>query len=155
MTRRSLSEWAAVAEIVASIGVVVSLLFVGYSIQKNTEQLYNASSNDLFDALREVELHTLAPHMAEIIVKVEAGKAHQLSAVEQYQFDQYISQVISIWEQAADAHEAGTMNELDYRGWEIFFETMVDTYISPEQWRRLEKYFDEDVNRLVKQRINQ
>ena len=155
MTRRSLSDWAAVAEIVASIGVVVSLLFVGYSIQKNTEQLYNASSNDLFDALREVELNTLTPHMAEIMVKVEAGKALKLSAVEQYQFDQYISQIMSIWEQAVDAHEAGTMNDLDYRGWEIFFKAMVDAYISPEQWRRLEKYFDEDVNRWVKQRINQ
>ncbi len=37
MTRFSLSEWANVAEIGAAVGVIVSLIFVGFELQSGTE----------------------------------------------------------------------------------------------------------------------
>ncbi len=36
MTKRSLSDWASIAEIIGAAAVVASLLYVGYEIQRNT-----------------------------------------------------------------------------------------------------------------------
>ena len=36
MERLKLTEWAALAEIIGTVAIVVSLLFVGYSINRNT-----------------------------------------------------------------------------------------------------------------------
>ncbi len=39
MNALDLSGWAALAEIVASVGVVLSLLLVAYSIKRNTDEI--------------------------------------------------------------------------------------------------------------------
>lgn len=42
----SLTEWAAVGELIATLGIVISLLFVAYSINRNTE-VNQASTENL------------------------------------------------------------------------------------------------------------
>lgn len=37
MTKRSLSDWASIAEIIGAAAVIASLLYVGYEIQRNTK----------------------------------------------------------------------------------------------------------------------
>ncbi len=37
MVKKQLSDWASIAEIIGAIAVVMSLLYVGYEIQRNTK----------------------------------------------------------------------------------------------------------------------
>jgi hypothetical protein len=45
----NLSDWAALAEIIASIAVVISLLLVAYSIRRNTAEVELSNSNFLYE----------------------------------------------------------------------------------------------------------
>ena len=47
MSMLDLSSWAALAEIVATVAVVLSLLLVAYSIKRNTDEMETANSNFL------------------------------------------------------------------------------------------------------------
>ncbi len=62
MNMLDLSSWAALAEIVATVAVVLSLLLVAYSIKRNTDEMETANSNffiSLMHKLRVTYLETL------------------------------------------------------------------------------------------------
>lgn len=83
MNKRPLSELASIAEIIASIAVVISLLFVGVQIYKITAVIRASQSNDLYDALREVDLAVLShPHLMDAVDKGMGGRRPEMSAKE-------------------------------------------------------------------------
>ena len=45
MKKLDLQGWAAVAEIVGTVGIVISLLFVAHSVNRNTVELQSANEN--------------------------------------------------------------------------------------------------------------
>ena len=53
MRSLKLSEWANVAEIVASVVIVASLVYVGLEVNQNTRALQNESYQFVLTALRE------------------------------------------------------------------------------------------------------
>jgi hypothetical protein len=48
MKKLSLSEWAAVGELVGTLAVFVSLIFVIYSINQNTAAIQGSTENLIF-----------------------------------------------------------------------------------------------------------
>ena len=51
MRKLSLSEWAAIGELVGTFAVFVSLLFVVYSINQNTAAIQGSTENILFERI--------------------------------------------------------------------------------------------------------
>ena len=122
MRKRTLSEWAAIAEISASIAVVVSLLFVGYQLYRNTAELQAVQSNDLFDSIREVELVMLtSPHLSALYVTGWYGDRSDISADDLQLFRAYLLQSLTIWEQAHQRRLDGSMSRAEYEYWVAFF----------------------------------
>ncbi len=54
MRRLGLSDWASIAEITGTIAVVISLLIVAYSLERNTTALSGQIVNEMYDANREI-----------------------------------------------------------------------------------------------------
>jgi len=54
MQKLRLSERASIAKIAATIGVVISLPVVAYSLERNTTDLSGQFVNDMYDANREI-----------------------------------------------------------------------------------------------------
>lgn len=76
MKKLSLSEWVAIAELIAAAGVIVSLLLVVYSLEKNTEALQGGTENLLFESHTALAGHMVTdPALAEIRIKVRHGQA--------------------------------------------------------------------------------
>jgi hypothetical protein len=49
MRRLTLGEWASIAEIVSAVAVVISLIYVGYQINQNTEEVRASNRQELVD----------------------------------------------------------------------------------------------------------
>ncbi len=49
MAKRNLAEWAAVSEIIGTLAVVISLLFVAFNISQNTRVMQAANDNFLYE----------------------------------------------------------------------------------------------------------
>ncbi len=85
MNTLDLSGWAALAEIIATIAVVLSLLLVAYSIRRNTDEMETSNSNFLYqldaqiggDISRDIGLATM-------LLKIEQKEA--LTGVEKIQY---------------------------------------------------------------------
>ena len=78
----SLSEWAAIGEIIGTVAVVISLLFVVFSLNQNTAAIHGSTENIIFEMHADLtNQFMLDPTLAEILVKMR-GDSPQLSAIE-------------------------------------------------------------------------
>ena len=70
MKRLDLTGWAAIAEIVGTVAVVVSLLFVAHSVNRNTSIMQSVNDNFIYQ-LQDERVRDIVsdPELASIIVK--------------------------------------------------------------------------------------
>ena len=85
-----LQQASYIAEIAASIGVILSMLFVGWQVRQNTTVLHRSEANETVSHLQELRL-LLAGNkdLAEIFVKSQGG-LDKLNPAELLRFDSYI-----------------------------------------------------------------
>lgn len=121
MSKLSLTEWAEIGEVVATIAVVASLLFVAYSIRQNTDALHGASENVLFERhLELVNQFTADPSLAEIMVTMR-GEAPTLNEIDAYRWERYKVNLLDIWVLAYMRHQDDLLSDRQWRAWDGYF----------------------------------
>jgi hypothetical protein len=113
MAELTLSEWAAISEILGMIAVIISLLLVVSSIRQNTAVMHTTNDNFLYqrqDAI--VAALVTNPSLAELSVKHDNNE--DLSEVEH----------LRLWNQ----------HFRDLLLWELAFVRLKEGLFSPKQW---------------------
>jgi hypothetical protein len=148
MKKLDLTGWAAIAEIVGTAAVVVSLLVVAQSVNRNIAVLQAANDNFLYqlqdgrnaDIVRETEL-------ASIFVKHSNNE--QLSDVEKLRFIKHQLREIAMWELAYDRHNEGLFPSDKWSNWNSMFATDMAELFPEEWWADLRLRFGDDFARHV------
>ena len=150
MKKLKLTEWAAVAEVVGTIGVMVSLVFVAFSINNNTEEVRASQTNYVYDTSRQIELMVAAdPEWVSIVIK---GRNHseQLSEVEQYRYDAYLVANVDLWDAMLERHADGLINSFQLGGWDDYFIGWTERHIADSDWQRIKwQYRDYDIAQKI------
>ncbi len=147
MKKLTLTEWAAAGEIVGTIAVVISLLFVAYSINRNTDATHASSENILFE--RHTDLANqflLDPTLAELLVKRRNDDA-ELTEVEAIRWEKYELNMLDIWALAYSRYERELLSEVQWKTWDIYFTHMFSNEaeaISKARWEELHYGFDQE-----------
>jgi hypothetical protein len=141
----TLTEWAAVGEIVGTVAVVISLLFVAYSINRNTDATQASSENILFE--RHTELANqfmLDPTLAELMVKRRNGDP-DMTEVEVIRWEKYELNMLDIWALAHSRYQRELLSEDQWETWDRYFTHMFSKEseaISKERWEELQYGFE-------------
>jgi len=147
MKKLTLSEWAAVGEIVGTVAVVISLLVVAYSIDRNTAATHASNENILFERHAELANHfMLDPTLAEILVKRRNGDA-DLSDVEAVRWEKYELNLLDIWAMAYNRYQRELLAENQWVAWDTYFTHLFSSggeAISKARWEELQYGFDKD-----------
>lgn len=142
MARFTLKNWAQFSEIIAAVAVVVSLVFVVHSVNRNTMELQAQNTNDLYDSLREIEMTVLADaELADIVRRVEAGEFDRLNEQEVFRYTVFITQHMSIWEQMYARVLDGTVSQEIYGDWEEYFVVFARQMLPPAVWETRRAWF--------------
>ena len=142
MKKFSLKDWAEFSEIIAAIAVIISVVFLVISINRNTMELQAQNINDLYDSLREIEMTVLADaELAEIVRRVEAGGFDSLTEQEAFRHMIFITQHLSIWEQMYGRWADGSVSKEVYADWESYFIVFTRQYLPPTVWERRRAWF--------------
>jgi len=145
MKKLTLTEWAAAGEIVGTITVVISLLFVGYSINRNTDATQASSENILFARHTELANHFMIdPTLAELMVKRRNGNA-DLTEVEAIRWEKYELNMLDIWALAHNRYQRELLSEDQWVTWDRYFTHMFSNEgeaISKTRWEELQYGFD-------------
>ncbi len=99
MIKRNLAEWAAISDILETAAVVASLIFVAYSVNRNT--LVMQSANDTFVyQIQDERVRDIAnnPELASIELKVRNNE--EVSAVDKHRMISQHLRELNRWELA-------------------------------------------------------
>ena len=111
MDRENLNSWLS---LIANIGVLGGLLFVGYEIRQNTVQLRAESSRSITESVNDLNTGIYSDSVfAAILIKGTEDRA-ALSPVELYQFDMYQFSRLNIAEYVLDLEREG-VSDLNFR----------------------------------------
>jgi len=133
MNMFDLSSWAALAEIVATVAVVLSLLLVAYSIRRNTDEMETSNSNFLYqldaqissDLSRDVRLATM-------FLKMEKKEA--LTDIEKFQYVTLQERYLGVLEIAWTQYKSGSLAFIDCRDWDQYLSDTVTDGLPKEWW---------------------
>ncbi len=145
MKRITLNELAAAAEIIGTLAVIVSLLFVAYSINRNTEAIQASSENTLFERHTDIaNQFMLDPTLAELMVKQRSGYA-DLTEVDVVRWEKYELNMLDIWALAHSRYQRDLLSERQWQTWDRYFSHMFANEaeaISRSRWEELEYGFE-------------
>ena len=135
MRKLTLPEWAAVAEILATLAVVVSLYFVVQSLNLNTRAI-QASNDNFIYGLQDTNIAevVLSADLSEIAKKAFEGSPH--TEFEAFRWRLHLSRFLNLWELIYTRHEDGLMPD---DAWEAWNRSAIGTFnnlVSDEQWQR-------------------
>ena len=121
MSAGKVRDWAAYAEIIGTIAVVISLVFVVQSIDQNTRAIEAAEMNNIYAGWREAVFVPILndPDLADTIAKARAGDA--LTPGEQIRWDTFVSGKMDIWSQIFNLHENGVISTEVWQMWNVGF----------------------------------
>ena len=106
MKKIDLAGWAAVAEIIGTVAIVISLLFVGYSINRNTVVLQAANENFIAQLTDDITSDLLGnSDILSIIVKIRNDQ--ELSDHEKVSMSVLLQRMFNHWELSYYRHAQG------------------------------------------------
>lgn len=128
MKNRSLQDWGVIAEIVAAIAVVLSLLFVAFTIKQNTAALQVAAWERILD--RAEQSGQMLAESADLarIVFVGESDPDALTAEEYFRFRHFAGMRFGAWESVYGHYELG---RIDLRTWELWHAYYLEILDSP------------------------
>ena len=125
LQKLKLSEWANIAEIIASIVIVASLVYVGMEVNQNTKTLQNESHLTVIALLNEQQLAlTTDQSLHRIFIKAEE-EPFDLSNEDWSRFVEFMYPRFGVWEYLYIAKEEGTINQYVWSGFEPYFLSII------------------------------
>ncbi len=139
----TLTEWAAVAEILGMVTVVASLLLVVRSIKQNTAAMHTSNDNFIYER-QDAILATLVTDasMAELQVKHE--NKEQLSDVEHVRmWNQHFRDML-MWELAFVRFRQGLFSTASWREWDKAYSIQFLGEFPPSWWAEARPWVNND-----------
>jgi len=141
MKRVNLPALAAVAEIIGTVGIIVSLIFVAIGIRDNTGEVRAAQINTIYDGSREIELLVAAdPEWVDILLRGRDGTV-PLSEMEQWRYDAYLTSYLDLWDKLNARAQDGLMEANELEAWDAYFQRWAQYYMSDRDWERVRWQF--------------
>ena len=121
MNKKKLADWASIAEILTSVVVVVSLVYVGFELNQNTTAIQLSSHQGVIDRFSQADMMIASDKELHRIIASGERDPSSLSEEEWSRFSRYALPRIG--------------------DWEFLFLAERDNAISTVQWNAFERYF--------------
>ena len=109
MAKRTLSEWASIAEIVSATAVIASLLYVGFEINRNTTVSLAANRQAIAARAQELALYSGEVHITRLLF--ESYDETNLSDAERDRLTAYIGALLRTTEEAFLLYRDGMLED--------------------------------------------
>lgn len=133
MKKLELTDWAAAAEIVGTVAVVVSLLFVGLNIKQNTAAVQAMNDNVLYEMTDSWYADVVTnPEVAELMIRYEGRE--KLSEPDRRRAMYNIARGLNQWEIAFVRFEHGLFPPEQWESWNSSFEIWIRGVLHEDDW---------------------
>lgn len=110
-------RWRGMTEIIGTIAVVVSLIYVGFQVKQNTAAIQTATTQGVNEQhAATIRLIIESPEFADLLVRANRS-ADSLSVADSLRYDWFLNQRVNVYETVYTSAIAGTMEEGMAAGW--------------------------------------
>lgn len=133
MSKTDIKLYVAVAEIVASVAVVASLVFVVVSLNQNTMAVQASNDNFLYQ-LEDARMADITsdPEMADVFYRASSGE--ELSQAELFRYEYWVLRQLNVWEIAFIRYRDGLMPASQWQSWDESLSSTVISRLAHETW---------------------
>ena len=144
MRKLTLMEYAAVAEIIATVAVIISLVFVAQSINHNSAIMQSNNDSFLYELQHaRIREFLTTPGTASIYIKRRQGEELTSEEREIYFWDKALE--LSIWEIAFSRFRDDQFSTKQWQSWDAYFSQAFTTEMfSRQSWQEVRNYFPQD-----------
>ena len=154
MKKLDWNKSAAIAEVIGTVAVVVSLVFVVQSVNQNTDALQNANLNHVYDRLDDLNSDIAADPQLALVYADKVLNLNNIDANEaQYIFT--MRRELNQWEQYHDWRLDGLIDEDDWTAWDGYYTTLFISAFPKKWWQSMRKYYNEELSLHVDQIYDQ
>ena len=145
MKKIAWTEWAAIAEVIGTLGIVVSLVFVAMSINKGTDESIASQTTKLYETARQIELAVAAD--PEWVTAVIRGRNPdmEMSEVDRYRYDAYVVAQLDLWDEMLLRNDDRLLNAEILESWDDYFTDWVERTVTAAAWQRVEWNFTDEL----------
>jgi hypothetical protein len=120
MSKLKLSDWASIAEIVGMIGVIISLLFVAASLERNTLTVSGQTADQIYESMRNIDLVVLQDPELLALTKRGHDDWESLSQAQRDRYAQWVGMYLEIYEQIVSRQREGLVLPETMVGWQEY-----------------------------------
>ncbi len=148
MKKTSLKEWAAIAEIIGTAGVIISLLFVAHSINVNSELVKSAYSTLMYELSTSVVDEQIQDGGYAIF---SAKRSYGLEFEDENEAKTFYSilRFLTHWELLIARHGDGLMGDDEYLEWSAYYNYMIIRDMDIEWWNAIKAEWDQSLVDVV------
>ncbi len=143
MKKLDLASWAAVSDILGTVAVVISLVFVAHSVNKNTAEL-QADNDNLMYELQDASSDSISTNreLASTVLKIR--RKEDVSDVEIFQFEEYITRKLNRWELAFNRNKEELLSDEAFAVWDKSYSQSFIVDFPNEWWPNWRDYYGDD-----------
>ena len=110
-------RWRGITEIIGTVAVVVSLVYVGFQVKQNTAAIQTATTQGVNEQhAATIRLILESAEFADLLVRANRSP-ESLSVADSLRYDWFLNQRINVYETVYTSAVAGTMEEGMAAGW--------------------------------------
>ena len=149
MTKRSLQDWASIAEIIGAVAIVMSLIYVAYEVGENTRALQATSRQ----ALGDQDLAFFQTLVDSYILERAMDKKRRCEdltdlEISQLQERQHLN--FRIFENAYSQYRIGALEDREWERYQrVVSINMCTNEMAKGMWPRYENGFDPEFREVV------
>jgi hypothetical protein len=143
MAKRNLAEWAAVSEIIGTLAVVISLLFVAFNVSQNTRVMQAANDNFLYETQDEI-LNTVVENSEFASIYLRHLNDGELTAVEEFRARQQGIRDLFMWELAYIRYQEGLFAQDQWYAWNKSYSIQFLSEFPSEWWEGSRSWLRDD-----------
>ena len=112
---KKLSDWASIAEIIAAIGVIVTLIFLIFGIRENTEITRAAAFDRSISSVNEIVVPViLDEEFSPLFQSYLEGRKQELSSAEWFRVREIVRSLFRSYESAYYANQYGNIGATEW-----------------------------------------
>tara|TARA_B100000989_G_C19442064_1_gene427801 strand:- start:21 stop:482 length:462 start_codon:yes stop_codon:yes gene_type:complete len=140
--------------LIANIGVIGSIVFLGLEMQQNTAMMQSQTRNSIVE--NQLGIYELAIENAELFDIVNRLSSNlDVGRTERGQMDYWANSLLRLWENEFYQHQLGLFGSDEFEARTNAWKAAMTSEYNLEHWRRAEEQYDPDFRNYLNEIIDE
>ena len=148
MKKRTLVKWAAISDIFKTAAVVASLIFVAYSVNRNTLVMQSASDTFVYQ-IQDERVRDIANSSELASIELKVRNNEEVSEVDKHRIISQHLRELNMWELAYVQYNQGLYSPDQWHTWNGYYEIDLTEKLPEEWWGEVKAWYGDDFAKHV------